>query len=67
MKSYQLDQLDQRIKHKTVPDKRVIDDGKHDEDGVHGREGDEQHVERVVHVGLRQDDHAKFDEKWKRI
>ncbi len=41
-----------------LPDPRVVDQREHDEDNVECREGDEELIERVVQLGLGQDDHA---------
>ena len=51
----------------SVPDERVVDDGEYDEDGVHGGERDQEHVERVVHVRLREDDHTmnEKEDRWR--
>ena len=39
----------------------VVADGEDDEEGVHGGEGDEEHVERVAHPRLQQDDDAETE------
>ena len=46
-----------------LPDEGVVDDGENDEDGVHGGQRDQEHVERVVHVRLRKDDHTMNEKK----
>ena len=42
-----------------LPGDGVVSDGEDDEEGVHGGEGDEEHVERVPHPRSQQDDDAE--------
>ena len=42
-----------------LPGDGVVSDGEDDEEGVHGGEGDEEHVERVPHPRPQQDDDAE--------
>ena len=39
-----------------LPGDGVVSDGEDDEEGVHGGERDEEHVERVAHPRLQKDD-----------
>ena len=54
-----IDNVCQNVNNNVLPLEGIVQDCQNDEDGVHAGQSDEELVEGVVHVRLRQDDDAQ--------
>ena len=54
-----IDNVCQNVNNNVLPLEGIVQDCQNDEDGVHAGQSDEELVEGVVHVRLREDDDAQ--------